>query len=487
MSATRSQSSVDGLSSLPDALLIYILSFLTAKDAVKSSVLSKRWNNLWLQISSLLFSHADSGCSLDTFAAFVTQVLIFHEAPKIRRFHLQMEGYQEHLAPAVDEWLRFAITRQAEDLNLEFNASSHQNTQHLSLHEFFYNNQSLRLLSLQGFRLCHTDGAVCWPCLTRLCLTHIEMEDEQMRKILCGSPSLLDLEIVNCQGLLSLNLTGMNVKNVSVGLVWQEEGVSGLKLLIPKVVSLSLSGDLEIEDYFIEDATSLERAEIGFELENCNECVHRGEGQIFKRLRRIVESLNHAKVLSVKSTCVEMFSVCEMLTLFPPPAISHKRKCLILETTQKKHELPGIFQLLRRSPEIEKLTIKTCEALGADLCDDECKPKCRFNRALYLEYMGESFSKLHQNLKTVEFHSFLRQDLDSEFREDDEKLQRLSEKEVEVINFFLKNAQGLEEAVICVNKEKNMGDPKPQELMCNMFENLSTSSRASPDARVLFL
>jgi len=46
----------DRISNLPEAVLLHVMNFMNARDVVRTCVLSKRWKNLWKQVTTLSFS-----------------------------------------------------------------------------------------------------------------------------------------------------------------------------------------------------------------------------------------------------------------------------------------------------------------------------------------------------------------------------------------------------------------------------------------------
>ncbi|PWA67732.1 F-box domain, cyclin-like protein [Artemisia annua] len=65
--SNNDQGQEDRISSLPDVLLISILSLTDTKLAVQSSILSKRWVNLWTMIHILNFDSSLHNIGFDTF------------------------------------------------------------------------------------------------------------------------------------------------------------------------------------------------------------------------------------------------------------------------------------------------------------------------------------------------------------------------------------------------------------------------------------
>ncbi|XP_030930763.1 F-box protein At4g09920-like [Quercus lobata] len=118
---------IDRFSDLSNSLLCHILSFLTTKEAVATSILSRRWKTLWTRVPKLDLDTDDMHLSLDkigecnepiniSYTDVLSRVLALHIAPFIRSFRLRCNS---DCAPFhFDTWTRTAIARNVEELKL---------------------------------------------------------------------------------------------------------------------------------------------------------------------------------------------------------------------------------------------------------------------------------------------------------------------------------------------------------------------------------
>ncbi|XP_021316497.1 putative FBD-associated F-box protein At5g38570 isoform X2 [Sorghum bicolor] len=67
----------DHIGALPDDLLLHVLSFLPAHDAVRTCVLSRRWRPVWKSLRVLRFTKHQSWGSATKFNRFANSVLFF--------------------------------------------------------------------------------------------------------------------------------------------------------------------------------------------------------------------------------------------------------------------------------------------------------------------------------------------------------------------------------------------------------------------------
>ncbi|KAL6547711.1 hypothetical protein OROHE_009416 [Orobanche hederae] len=118
---------IDRISILPDEVLVIILSLLPTKEAMASSILSCRWRHLWTRTVNL---DLDGAFILNlTRAQLITERYKFilaadrlirrfsTEKSNIRMFRLSFDlGESEKVV--IDDWIRFALSRKVERLDL---------------------------------------------------------------------------------------------------------------------------------------------------------------------------------------------------------------------------------------------------------------------------------------------------------------------------------------------------------------------------------
>jgi F-box-like len=77
---------IDKLSNLPDVLLLYILSFLKARKAAQTCILSKRWRSMWAYTPSIYLDYAEfrnqGSIDQEKFFALLTLFLSFRKSHK---------------------------------------------------------------------------------------------------------------------------------------------------------------------------------------------------------------------------------------------------------------------------------------------------------------------------------------------------------------------------------------------------------------------
>ncbi|XP_059623844.1 F-box/LRR-repeat protein At4g14103-like isoform X2 [Cornus florida] len=110
---------VDRISSLPDSLLVHILSFLPTIDAVGTSILSSRWKHLWACVPTLDFDVNLPFGEPYSDMNFVDRVLFNHELSCIQKFRLNC--IEENDLSRVYTWISVAINRGVQELEIVIN------------------------------------------------------------------------------------------------------------------------------------------------------------------------------------------------------------------------------------------------------------------------------------------------------------------------------------------------------------------------------
>lgn len=114
----------DMISNLPEPVIGHILSFLSTKQAIATSVLSKRWKYIWTLVTKLSFY--DRECSYhpcnssnkftNLFSDFVSSALIHLNSPIIQEFDLVIHEISDPYY--ISQWLYTVLQRRVKKINV---------------------------------------------------------------------------------------------------------------------------------------------------------------------------------------------------------------------------------------------------------------------------------------------------------------------------------------------------------------------------------
>ncbi|XP_008236054.1 PREDICTED: putative FBD-associated F-box protein At5g56700 [Prunus mume] len=127
---------VDRISEMTDEILVSILSLLSLKEAAATSILSRRWQYVWMSTMVLNFNaNFDIHRNLCRFIAlkrklrylesgryvnWVNRVVEQHRGPNIEEFRACFQ-LNDRFASSIDKWIQFAMEKGVKTLVLKFN------------------------------------------------------------------------------------------------------------------------------------------------------------------------------------------------------------------------------------------------------------------------------------------------------------------------------------------------------------------------------
>ncbi|XP_023757462.1 F-box/FBD/LRR-repeat protein At1g16930 [Lactuca sativa] len=267
---------VDLISNLPDRVLQLILSRLQGtEEAIRSSILSRRWRYLWTSIPSIDIDYTrglehDPQMVLESigFKNFVSWVLL-NKPIDLDSFRLRCADYYD--MTTIRQWIHAAVVRKVKQLDLMF--SPIDESEDIEMPYCLVTCGSLEVL-----RLCLLGYHLCLPKITGFsALRVLELNDVTLKKgdlvkyFLESCPLLEDLSLLHCYAdklvIACPKLKNLRIENRERIFDYETEDYidcrmsSSVTICCPKLVLLNLTGSVS-RDFILYNLYSLKKAVI---------------------------------------------------------------------------------------------------------------------------------------------------------------------------------------------------------------------------------
>ncbi|CAA7014810.1 unnamed protein product [Microthlaspi erraticum] len=180
---------MDRISNLPDSLVTKILSYLPTKDSVKTSVLSKGWESVWLRVPALDLRYYDfpDGQAMES---FIDKFLEVNKYSELQTFMIESNRYD-----LIVDWICRPADRRFHELDVSHVIRKAPN----NVTQSIYRSNTLVSLKLVTVGLETPKCSVYLPCLKIMYTDDVWFDCDDtltMEKIIAGCPALEDLTVI---------------------------------------------------------------------------------------------------------------------------------------------------------------------------------------------------------------------------------------------------------------------------------------------------
>ncbi|XVF03946.1 hypothetical protein REPUB_Repub05bG0037400 [Reevesia pubescens] len=415
---------LDRISTLPEAILCQIMSFLSTKDAVCTSILSTRWRYLFAAMSTFDFDDSllqrpqkNDGCLLvnaqnnapkiNNFMNFVDRLLFFPNKATVECFRLHFSSYVDSLR--VYGWICAALWHGVKELDIRLGLGNSP-----ILPTVLFTSKSLVTLKLEARFFITVPSNVFFPSLKTLELRYVNFVDGDSIQILFASSPMLEESFIfqcNLENTRELNISNPSLKRLTIDCiseVYYRRHNLLFEINVPSLVYFKYVDFIE-EDYTITNMHSLVKADI----------------RIALNLYEIYEDHHQRALAQLLQGICNVKSLYLTIDLDALRVLYHKRflacyNLVKLEIIDNSWEPQGtsLSEFLEFLPNLETLVLRDLNYEDAVWSPPEKVPSC-----------------LLFHLKEIVF---------GEFHGGSRHL-------IEMIKYFLKNAIVLENLKICMN------------------------------------
>ncbi|KAK4437316.1 F-box/FBD/LRR-repeat protein [Sesamum alatum] len=276
---------VTSIDELPEALLLHILSFLPALNAVRASLVSRRWRNLWRHIPILEFDmslyHSPPNPlseSRDFFAEFVTQTLLLREhSTPLYSFRLVFNHRDfRRTVTRVNSWIRYAIASGVVFLLLSFEedlfVKSEEDTdedetwQKYDFHFSYIRDSTVSHLELDNCRIVWPKSLACdgFSSIRSLYLCHVSVRDRVLCSVVSSCVNLEFLSLSCISYLRNFKIHSQSLKELELELFnIRRKDVGSLDIYAPNLHRI-IFDRFSVAEYCSRDLSSLVEANVVF-------------------------------------------------------------------------------------------------------------------------------------------------------------------------------------------------------------------------------
>ncbi|CAA0405702.1 unnamed protein product [Arabidopsis thaliana] len=372
----------DFISSLPDEVLgKKILSLLPTKLVVSTSVLSKRWRNLFHFVDSFDLEDSTPIRNADSFSDFMKDTVALLSNCPIKRLTLNSH-YEKS---SVNRWIRSALKRGCLEINLQS-----QYDHYLDIGIFFRNNTLVKL-TLSSYRTflrgnVPPEGRVFFPALKTLSLGAVVAKPALYNWLISGCPVLEELFILDVgsgddQPTWTRSVVSASIKRLTIVFHFPHNTYpyeDDVEIKTPNLEFLDYSALLS-DGSDVDYLDSLAEARLDLRLWELTNTFDFGE------VTNLVSAIRNVKTLHLSSSSLEAFYYrCYTMPVFD------KLIHLSIES-DKENGWQALPRLLLKSPNLQTLAIKGLLHKVTYRCGNACactsKPKKRY---LYKRYEDDS-------------------------------------------------------------------------------------------------
>ncbi|KAL6221411.1 hypothetical protein ACLB2K_009162 [Fragaria x ananassa] len=351
----------DKISQLPDGVLSHVLSFLPTKHAVRTSILSTRWKNIWASVHCLDLEHYYCDERRSRHAGFVSSIdrVLYCESSDIQRFRLHYYCLSEDLS-RIDGWIRTAIRRNVVELDLCVRLQG-DNVEKIELPKTIFLCKTLVVLKLNLKSNCFIYAPPESGCFPNLKVLHIGVDcpdKDFMEKLFTFFPLLEDLTI---DGYLSSAISGTfklfvpELKRLSIevdsNMSYEDPYEYYFSINAPKLEFLNLKVYL-LPSIIFDNAMSPVKAVVNFDHHDSIEHEH-----YWDSATTILAAISNVQHLSLSVHTLDASCIPDFDNLIHLKLVLHD--C---------HHWEVLAELLHRTPNLERLVLEHNEDV---YCDSE--------------------------------------------------------------------------------------------------------------------